>query len=159
MGKALYSAARLQELSRFVSSAKAQKHKQTQPRLPNRVRPPGIAKSGAGRVETKTPHPQPKMQTSEEEERRMPLAQVVADCAKRWFQDTLKEAKAGDSSMQLLVGQMYCSGYGVPRDPQKGHVWISKASKGRNSVWKASDKQPGYRASESDSEVPENKAK
>ncbi|KAI4306908.1 hypothetical protein L6164_030148 [Bauhinia variegata] len=44
--------------------------------------------------------------------------------------------------MQLLVGQMYNSGYGVPRNPHKGLVWISKASKGRNSVWKASGKHP-----------------
>ena len=50
---------------------------------------------------------------------RVPLADVVADCVKRWFRDTLKEAKAGDINMQVLVGQMYSSGYGIPRDPQK----------------------------------------
>ncbi|RYQ94789.1 hypothetical protein Ahy_B08g089720 isoform F [Arachis hypogaea] len=37
----------------------------------------------------------------------------------RWFRDTLKEAKAGDINMQVLVGQMYYSGYDVPRDDQK----------------------------------------
>ena len=50
---------------------------------------------------------------------RVPLSGVVADCVKRWFRDTLKEAKAGDINMQVLVGQMYYSGYGVPRDAQK----------------------------------------
>eukprot|EP00261_Vitis_vinifera_P036175 XP_019077418.1 PREDICTED: uncharacterized protein LOC100243041 isoform X2 [Vitis vinifera] len=50
---------------------------------------------------------------------RVPLSEVVSDCVKRWFQDTLREAKSGDVSMQVLVGQMYYSGYGVPRDAQK----------------------------------------
>lgn len=50
---------------------------------------------------------------------RVPLSGVVADCAKRWFKDTLREAKAGDVNMQVLVGQMYYSGYGVPKDAQK----------------------------------------
>lgn len=90
--------------------------------------------------------------SSEKQTTRIPLSEMVADCARRWFQDTLKEAKAGDTAMQVLVGQMYCSGYGVPRDAQKGRAWINKASKVRNSVWKVSDKQPGYNASDSDSD-------
>lgn len=89
---------------------------------------------------------------SSEGQRRMPLAQVVSDCAKRWFQDTLKEAKAGDTTMQVLVGQMYFSGYGVSRDAQKGRAWISRASKSRSSAWKVGDKHPGYNASDSDSD-------
>ncbi|MED6109141.1 hypothetical protein PIB30_030926 [Stylosanthes scabra] len=48
-----------------------------------------------------------------------PTASVVADCAKRWFHEILKEAKAGDAAMQVLVGQMYYSGYGVSRNPKK----------------------------------------
>ncbi|XP_010543693.1 PREDICTED: uncharacterized protein LOC104816524 [Tarenaya hassleriana] len=82
---------------------------------------------------------------------RVPLAQVVDDCVKRWFQDTLKEAKAGDVGMQVLVGQMYCSGYGVPKDEQKGRAWINRASRTRSSAWQVSDKRPGYNASDSDS--------
>ena len=54
-----------------------------------------------------------------ESDTRVPLSEVVADCVKRWFRDTLKEAKAGDINMQVLVGQMYYSGYGVARDAQK----------------------------------------
>jgi len=52
-------------------------------------------------------------------EGRQPLSEVVADCVRRWFQDTLKEAKSGDVNMQVLVSQMYHSGYGVPKDAQK----------------------------------------
>lgn len=55
----------------------------------------------------------------EESQGRLPLSEVVADCVKRWFQDTLKEARNGDTSMQVLVGQMYHSGYGIPRNEQK----------------------------------------
>ncbi|XP_016184047.1 uncharacterized protein LOC107625835 [Arachis ipaensis] len=83
---------------------------------------------------------------------RVRLSEVVADCVKRWFRDTMKEAKAGDVSMQVLLGQMYCSGYGVPKDPQKGRVWLTRASKTRSSVWKVGDKRPGYNASDSDSD-------
>ncbi|KAL9303711.1 hypothetical protein ACSQ67_020974 [Phaseolus vulgaris] len=83
---------------------------------------------------------------------RVPLSEVVADCVKRWFRDALKEAKAGDINMQVLVGQMYYSGYGVPRDAQKGRVWLTKASRTRSSVWKVGDKHPGYNASDSDSD-------
>ncbi|KAG5125428.1 hypothetical protein JHK82_032165 [Glycine max] len=144
MGKYLESAARLEELSRIVSSAaKPNRSKGTLPRSPNRVATPRIANPIGVKVE-----PAKKMEPLE---CRTPLAKVVADCSKRWFQDTLKEAKAGDSAMQVLVGQMYYSGYGVPRDPHKGHVWISKASRNRNSVWKVCGKRPGYRASDSDS--------
>lgn len=53
------------------------------------------------------------------QDQRVPLSEVVSDCVKRWFKDTLKEAKAGDINMQVLVGQMYYSGYGVSRDAQK----------------------------------------
>ncbi|XP_057429230.1 uncharacterized protein LOC130722503 [Lotus japonicus] len=83
---------------------------------------------------------------------RVPLSEVVADCVKRWFKDTLKEAKGGDINMQVLVGQMYCTGYGVPKDAQKGRIWLTKASRVRSSVWKVGDKRPGYNASDSDSD-------
>ncbi|KAG6596323.1 hypothetical protein SDJN02_09052 [Cucurbita argyrosperma subsp. argyrosperma] len=83
---------------------------------------------------------------------RVPLSEVVSDCVKRWFKDTLTEAKRGDINMQVLVGQMYYSGYGIPRDAQKGRIWMTKASRSRSSVWKVSDKHPGYNASDSDSD-------
>ncbi|CAL5202997.1 unnamed protein product [Lathyrus oleraceus] len=138
-------------LSRVVSSAKPHRHKTTQPVSPNRVTTPRTTKQDLT-VKVESP------KKMEPIDCRTPLAKVVADCAKRWFQDTLKEAKGGDSTMQVLVGQMYYSGYGVPRDPQKGHAWINRASKSRNSVWKVSQKQPGYRASDSDSCDLENKS-
>ncbi|KAH9291409.1 hypothetical protein KI387_043403, partial [Taxus chinensis] len=59
-----------------------------------------------------------KMQSGEEQ-KRSPLKEVITDCTKRWFQESLKEAKSGDIGMQILVGQMYCSGYGIPPDIKK----------------------------------------
>jgi TPR repeat protein len=59
-----------------------------------------------------------------EEEVRVPLSEVVADCVRRWFNETLKEARAGDTAMQVLVGQMYHSGYGVPKNDQKASYII-----------------------------------
>ncbi|KAE8702364.1 Iron regulated 1 protein [Hibiscus syriacus] len=94
----------------------------------------------------------PKKMESSSASQRLPLSEVVSDCLKRWFKDTLKEAKAGDVNMQVLVGQMYCSGYGVTRDAQKGRIWMTRASRLRSSVWKVSDKRPGYNASDSDSD-------
>ncbi|KAL9315245.1 hypothetical protein ACSQ67_016246 [Phaseolus vulgaris] len=104
---------------------------------------------------------------------RVPLSDVVADCAKRWFKDTLKEAKAGDVNMQVLVSQMYYHGYGIPKDGQKytevaadnadviglgmkGRVWLTKASRVRSSVWRVGRKPPGYNASDSESDDLEN---
>lgn len=57
--------------------------------------------------------------SSEKQCNRLPLSDVVSDCLRRWFQDTLKEARAGDLSMQVLVAQMYYNGYGIPKDHQK----------------------------------------
>ncbi|PIN19710.1 hypothetical protein CDL12_07614 [Handroanthus impetiginosus] len=87
-----------------------------------------------------------------EEQKRIPLSEVVSDCVERWFQDTLKEAKAGDVNMQVLVSQMYNSGYGVPKDANKGKFWMTRVSRVRSSVWKVSKKRPGYNASDSDSD-------
>ncbi|KAL9250409.1 hypothetical protein AKJ16_DCAP05024 [Drosera capensis] len=83
---------------------------------------------------------------------RKPLSVVVCDCVRRWFRDTLKEAKTGDVNMQVLVGQMYASGYGVDKDEHKGKLWMTRASRVRSSVWKVSEKPPGYNASDSDSD-------
>jgi len=58
---------------------------------------------------------------SDSSSNRVPLSEVVSECVKRWFKYTLKEAKAGDINIQILLGQMYYSGYGVPRDAQKVH--------------------------------------
>ncbi|MED6156064.1 hypothetical protein PIB30_011265 [Stylosanthes scabra] len=155
MGKSILSAVRFHELSRIVSSYANGNAKRTvtaQKQQPQRMQANTIAVPSQRHR---------KMGTSEEskEQCRMPLSHVVADCTNRWFLDTLKEAKAGDTSMQLLVAQMYFSGYGVPKDPQKGNGWINKASRNRNSVWKSCDKHIGYRTSDSDSYGMENDAK
>ncbi|XP_015689858.2 uncharacterized protein LOC102719095 [Oryza brachyantha] len=87
-----------------------------------------------------------------QEDERVPLSEVVLDCTRRWFQDTLKEARAGDAAMQVLVGQMYRSGYGVNKNEHKAQIWMEKASRYRSTVWKVSSKRPGYNASDSDSD-------
>ncbi|KAI3884501.1 hypothetical protein MKW92_028819 [Papaver armeniacum] len=76
---------------------------------------------------------------------------VVSSCVIRWF---LKEARDGDSSMQVLLSQMYYNGYGIPKDARKGRAWIIKTSRSRSSmVWEeVRNKQPGHNASDSDSD-------
>lgn len=77
----------------------------------------GADPSTTGRVATEG--------TAERRGERLPLSGVVAECVKRWFQDTLKEARAGDVAMQVLVGQMYYSGYGVTRNVQKVRDFVA----------------------------------
>nr|XP_043612211.1 uncharacterized protein LOC122583904 [Erigeron canadensis] len=84
--------------------------------------------------------------------RRVPLSEAVSDCSMRWFRETLLAAVNGDVNMQVLVGQMYYSGYGTPKDAQQGRKWIEAASRSRSSVWKVAYKPPGYTASDSDSD-------
>lgn len=120
MGKSLPSTTRLQEFTRIITSDKLRKPKRTKPISQIPVSSPEIAISD--RVRAESERLKLRME-SHEGQSRIPLAQVVVDCVNRWFQDTLKEAKAGDSAMQVLVGQMYYSGYGVPRDPQKVHYF------------------------------------
>ncbi|XP_004307701.1 PREDICTED: uncharacterized protein LOC101294508 [Fragaria vesca subsp. vesca] len=154
MGKSLPSSTRFQNLTRIIASEKFSRP--TRP-IQVRVSPPQTAKTGTSlRVDSELVGL--KMESSEGQSR-VPLARVVSDCAKRWFQDTLKEAKGGDTAMQVLVGQMYHSGYGVEKNPEKGHAWISRASRSRRAVWKVSQKQPGYHASDSDSDELEDVAK
>ncbi|WOL00652.1 hypothetical protein Cni_G09365 [Canna indica] len=87
---------------------------------------------------------------------RFPLREVVTECTRRWFQDALKEAMAGDAAMQVLVAQMYQSGYGTPKNEQKASTWISKASRYRASARRVSNKHPGFDASDSDSDDEKN---
>lgn len=61
---------------------------------------------------------------------RLPLRAVVAECVRRWFEEYLMAAEAGDPEIQLLVGHMFILGYGVERDPAKGRIWLEKAARG-----------------------------
>ncbi|KZV15257.1 hypothetical protein F511_26403 [Dorcoceras hygrometricum] len=83
---------------------------------------------------------------------RLPLSEVVSDCEERWFLETLREAEAGDIRMQVLVSQMYNSGYGVAKDIDKGKFWASRGSRIRTSVRKLMNKRPGYNESDSDTD-------
>jgi len=48
-----------------------------------------------------------------------PLSKVVDDCVQRWFQDAYKEARKGDIANQVLVAQMFFSGYETPKNEYK----------------------------------------
>lgn len=145
MGKSLPFTGKFQELTKIVSSHHPKRSK-VAPVTPLRPR------------EVRFDSEQLKVKKMEDGslcidgQNRVPLCHVVSECTKRWFQDTLREAKAGDIAMQVLVGQMYCSGYGVHKNAQKGREWINRASKGRTSAWKVSNEHPGYNASDSDSD-------
>jgi TPR repeat protein len=65
-----------------------------------------------------------------EEDERVPLAEVVSDCTRRWFLDALKEARSGDAAMQVLVGQMYRFGYGVNKNENKVSRFLEFRVKG-----------------------------
>lgn len=146
MAKSLPSPTRLQQFAKVVVSSKKPQSATSNPKSRIRVSPPETPIPGAVRVISE---PKKKKNMAEEEKNRTPLADVVSDCVKRWFQDTLKEARAGDTAMQVLVGQMFCSGYGVPKDTQKGLAWINRGSKSQ--PWKVSDRHPGYLATDSES--------
>ncbi|XP_008782586.1 uncharacterized protein LOC103702077 isoform X2 [Phoenix dactylifera] len=148
MGKRLPSAKNLEEFARVATEGiRRAKHAK------RALRSLASNKEAAARASAEGPRPAVQsMENGEREERRVPLSEVVSDCVRRWFQDALREAKNGDAAMQVLVGQMYHSGYGCPRNEQKGKAWIAKASKYRSAVWKVSDKHPGYNASDSDTD-------
>lgn len=114
MGKALPSAIKLQDFAK-IASKQVHRLKDQKPRSKNRFFPEFV-KSEASNPDRRT------MEEGSERQQtraRLPLSAVVSDCVKRWFQDTLKEARAGDAAMQVLLGQMYYSGYGIPRDEKK----------------------------------------
>ncbi len=120
MGKSIPSTTKLQEFAKIMASDKLQMSKRAKPISRIRVSSPESVKPGVVRVDSeKKKIMESSVAQQNQNQNRLPLAQVVSDCVKRWFQDTLKEAKAGDSAMQVLVGQMYSRGYGVPKDPFK----------------------------------------
>ncbi|WOL16314.1 hypothetical protein Cni_G25101 [Canna indica] len=143
MGRRLPSLASLESCARIAAEklhkAKLAKHA-FKSLASNKQEAAGISSAGASGSERRMEH-------REQQKDRVPLKDVVADCTKRWFQDALKEARGGDAAMQVLVGQMYHSGYGIPKIDQKANSWISKASRYRSSVWKVSNKRPGSSSS------------
>ncbi|CAO2816987.1 unnamed protein product [Amaranthus hypochondriacus] len=154
MGKSLPSTAVLKNIARIFSSERITALKQVKPKSNNKV---SASFSHSAKLLTKiTPVDSVqlglKLEGNSVVQNRFPLREVVSSCVKRWFRDTLKEAKAGDPAMQILVGQMYNSGYGVRKNTQKGCTWIIRATKGRSSAWKVRNKQPGYNISDSDSD-------
>lgn len=59
--------------------------------------------------------------------RSVPLKLVVADAVKRWFAETLSEARRGDVKQQALLSQMYAEGFGCRQDPEQARVWAERA--------------------------------
>lgn len=148
MGKRLPLATSLEEFAR-VASEKIRRAKRAKPALRSNKE----TSAAATRSSAEGPRLVGRdMEDGKRQESRVPLSEVVSDCVRRWFQDALNEARNGDVAMQVLVGQMYNTGYGCPRNEQKGKAWISKASRYRSAVWKVSYKRPGYNASDSDSD-------
>ncbi|KAL0299349.1 UNVERIFIED_CONTAM: hypothetical protein Sradi_6594700 [Sesamum radiatum] len=130
MGKSIPSAHNLQHFARVIASATTRPRRAAQLRPASKVRPISSPDATGPRPDSNQLRLKARQMEDAEnsERRRMPLSEVVADCVKRWFQDTLKEAKNGDIAMQVLVGQMYYSGYGVARDAQKFMNEESKVS-------------------------------
>ncbi|MCL7036941.1 hypothetical protein MKW94_027103 [Papaver nudicaule] len=142
MSKPIPSSTKLQQIARITS----QKLIKPKPKSENGFLKPETKSNSSVDFETSKQINQNRATTT-------PLSRVVSSCVKRWFRDTLKEARDGDSGMQVLVGQMYYNGYGIPKDARKGRAWIAKASRSRSSmVWEIRNKQPGYNASDSDSD-------
>lgn len=136
MGKSLPSPNRIRDFARIISSNRIQRPTQVKPASRLRSVPSPVTAKSRAVVDGESSERRLKLKknmeeassnsnsnsnfnTSSSNQRRLPLSDVVADCVKRWFHDTLKEAKAGDANMQVLVGQMYFSGYGISRDAQK----------------------------------------
>uniref|UniRef100_M8AX17 Uncharacterized protein n=1 Tax=Aegilops tauschii TaxID=37682 RepID=M8AX17_AEGTA len=116
-------AAAVRPYARFSPAASKAAKPPTAPLdTPRNAGPGAAAGASSGRAEVRDVAAACGMQ----EDDRVPLAEVVLDCTKRWFQDTLKEARAGDAAMQVLVGQMYRSGYGVNKNEHKGTMLVTQ---------------------------------
>ncbi|XP_026382927.1 uncharacterized protein LOC113278246 [Papaver somniferum] len=145
MAKSIPSSTKLHQIAKITSEKLINHSKQPKPKSINEVLNPETSKSILDFEKSK--------QSSNLNRATTPLSRVVSSCVKRWFRDTLKEARDGDSGKQVLVSQMYYNGYGIPKDARKGRAWITKASRSRSSmVWEVRNKQPGYNASDSDSD-------
>ncbi|KAI3846024.1 hypothetical protein MKW92_016114 [Papaver armeniacum] len=144
MAKSIPSSTKIQQIAKIKSEKLINHSKQPKPKSLNEFIKPETSKSSVDFD---------KLKQISQNRATTPLSRVVSSCVKRWFRDTLKEARDGDSGKQVLVSQMYYNGYGIPKDARKGRAWIIKASKSRSSMaWEVRNKQPGYNASDSDSD-------
>ncbi|PIN01075.1 hypothetical protein CDL12_26420 [Handroanthus impetiginosus] len=108
MGKSIPSTHKLQQFARVIASTNARPRRANQLKPVSKARPISSPDPTGSRPDKLCLNGR-RMEAAENSERqqRTPLSGVVEDCVKRWFQDTLKEAKNGDIAMQVLVGQMY----------------------------------------------------
>ncbi|KAI3975067.1 hypothetical protein MKX01_005178 [Papaver californicum] len=147
MAKPIPSSKKLQQIARITSEKLINHSKQPKPISENEFLKLETSKSSVDFE---------KLKQSNQNRGTTPLSSVVSSCVKRWFQDTLKEARDGDSGMQVLVGQMYYN----------GRAWIAKASRSKSSLlWERLGiniqvrvlkvlwfRMPCYNASDSDSD-------
>lgn len=122
MGKRLPLATSIEEFAR-IATERIRRAKHSKPglrSLASNKEASAAAAAAAARASAEDPRPAGRvMEDGERQQRRVPLSEVVSDCVRRWFHDALNEARSGDPAMQVLVGQMYHSGYGCPRNEQK----------------------------------------
>ncbi|KAB2026116.1 hypothetical protein ES319_D06G195800v1 [Gossypium barbadense] len=104
MGKSIVCTTKGQEFAKAVPSDKLHRAKHVKPASRNRVS--CREKAGPSGVRVKSERVKQKAMDTWGNDDRIPLAQVVSELVKGWFQEALKEAKAGDTNMQVLVGQM-----------------------------------------------------
>jgi hypothetical protein len=100
----------------FTTHARAVGARIHNPRKNSPSKPKSVITFPAEAAGSSAAVPERRMESPVACEERMPLSVAVSDCVRRWFKDTLKAALAGDTSMQILVAQMYQSGYGVPKN-------------------------------------------
>ncbi|KAI3915849.1 hypothetical protein MKW92_003266 [Papaver armeniacum] len=133
MAKSISSSKKIQQIAKITSEKLINHSKQPKPKSLNEFLKPETSKSRVDFDKLKSMSSQNRATT--------PLSRVVSS------------SKDGDSGKQVLVSQMYYNGYGIPKDVKKGRAWIAKASRNRSSmVWEVRNKQPGYNASDSDSD-------
>ncbi|KAB2026117.1 hypothetical protein ES319_D06G195800v1 [Gossypium barbadense] len=100
MGKSIVCTTKGQEFAKAVPSDKLHRAKHVKPASRNRVS--CREKAGPSGVRVKSERVKQKAMDTWGNDDRIPLAQVVSELVKGWFQEALKEAKAGDTNMGVL---------------------------------------------------------
>merc|ERR1719383_972411 len=68
------------------------------------------------------------------EKRRRPLKDVVRDCERRWFADTLDAAREGCIESMQSVAEMYAGGWGIPPSTAQAAFWRMQAQEARRAL-------------------------
>ncbi|XP_073104409.1 uncharacterized protein, partial [Elaeis guineensis] len=135
IGKGLSLATSLEKFAR-IAIERIRRAKHSKPDLRSLAsNKEASAATTVARASTEDPRPAVQvMEDGERQERHVPLSEMVSDCMRWWFQDALNEVRSGDPMMQVLVGQMYHSGYSCPRNEQKSSSESKSAYKSFKTV-------------------------